>query len=425
MDARMKVDRAATRLLMSYPFWGSLFLGFNIEETTSVRKTVTNGAYLKYNPQYVLDEDDDILCTTLAHECEHKALLHNFRRGQRDQRLWNVACDYVINAHLKSAGFTLGADWLYDPQFDGMSEEEVYDFLNQHPEEQPDDACECGGLEDHPSVGQSGKGDEGDEDGGADGSDMMHFPGTDDEDGDEDSDGEGDGEEPDGSASDGQQPIATPSIGQSEADIRVEVSQARDFAHAQAGLLPGDMERAVEELLNPKIRPEEVLQQFMEQCAADDFSWLSPDRRFLNHGMYLPGMQSEGIREFVIAVDASGSVNQPMYDHFASIISKIAQDLPFETLHVLFCDTAVRRADTYTKADLPIDCQVKAGGGTRFSPVFEHLEREGIIPSGLVYLTDLQCSDFPEPPLYKVLWLVDGTRDKVPFGDVLNVEDFR
>jgi predicted metal-dependent peptidase len=326
-----------------------------------------------------------------------------------------MACDFVINSHLLSAGFAIGGDWLYDPQYDGMSEEEVYDHLNQHPEDQPEDSCACGGLEDHPSTGQGEQGEEQSSDGDyQDGED-------------EDGDGNGAGEQQSQDGSDRpQHGGATPAIGQTEADIRMEVSQARAFAHAQAGLLPGDMERAVEQLLNPKIRPEEVLQQFMEQCAADDFSWLSPDRRFLNHGMYLPGMQSEGVREFVIAIDASGSVNQPMYDHFAAIMSKIAQDLPFETLHVLFCDTAVRKSDTYCKAELPIDCTVKgAGGGTRFSPVFQHLEREGIQPSGLVYLTDLICHDFPTPPSYKVLWLVDGRRDEVPFGDVLNVENFR
>jgi predicted metal-dependent peptidase len=54
-------------------------------------------------------------------------------------------------------------------------------------------------------------------------------------------------------------------------------------------------------------------------------------------------------------------------------------------------------------------------GGTRFTPVFEWIEKQGGAPDALIYFTDAM-GEFPEhEPPYEVLWLVKG-RGKVPWG---------
>jgi predicted metal-dependent peptidase len=70
-----------------------------------------------------------------VHELLHAALLHHTRGRGRDPRLWNIACDFVVNAWLIEAGIgTLpGVGALYDPRLAGMSAEEVYDLLAENP----------------------------------------------------------------------------------------------------------------------------------------------------------------------------------------------------------------------------------------------------------------------------------------------------
>jgi predicted metal-dependent peptidase len=75
----------------------------------------------------------------LVHELFHKILLHNTRRGNRDPYVWNVACDYVINAGMKKNGFPITGDkaWLYNAQYDGWLAEAVYADLMKKAKEQP------------------------------------------------------------------------------------------------------------------------------------------------------------------------------------------------------------------------------------------------------------------------------------------------
>ena len=63
----------------------------------------------------------------------------------------------------------------------------------------------------------------------------------------------------------------------------------------------------------------------------------------------------------------------------------------------------------------------KGGGGTDFRPPFEYVEREGITPACLIYLTD-GYGPFPQnPPPYPVLWAM--TTDVVPpWGEYVKVE---
>jgi predicted metal-dependent peptidase len=59
---------------------------------------------------------------------------------------------------------------------------------------------------------------------------------------------------------------------------------------------------------------------------------------------------------------------------------------------------------------------LRGGGGTRFTPLFEWIEREQVCPDLLVYFTDAQ-GEFPgAAPPYPVIWLVKG-RAEVPWGE--------
>lgn len=67
----------------------------------------------------------------LAHEYLHAGLMHHNRCNGRDQYLWNVACDFVINGWLNElqVGAMPEDGLLYDPELKGFSAETIYDML--------------------------------------------------------------------------------------------------------------------------------------------------------------------------------------------------------------------------------------------------------------------------------------------------------
>ena len=89
------------------PFWGVLSLRLAPVEDPSIKTMQTDGISIRYNPGFVTGLSRGLLRTTIAHETMHCAALHHTRRGGRDPRRWNIACDYAINPLLVEAGFEL------------------------------------------------------------------------------------------------------------------------------------------------------------------------------------------------------------------------------------------------------------------------------------------------------------------------------
>ena len=60
----------------------------------------------------------------------HIALMHHTRRGDRDPRLWNLACDFAIDQELTAMGFDV-PDPLIDARFAGLNAEAIYAILKR------------------------------------------------------------------------------------------------------------------------------------------------------------------------------------------------------------------------------------------------------------------------------------------------------
>ncbi|HVO44049.1 MAG TPA: VWA-like domain-containing protein [Aggregatilineales bacterium] len=72
----------------------------------------------------------------MGHELMHVGLLHHVRQEDRDHFIWNLACDFVINAWLidMGVGDMPPRGGLYDARFVGMSANAIYDLLIQDPD---------------------------------------------------------------------------------------------------------------------------------------------------------------------------------------------------------------------------------------------------------------------------------------------------
>ena len=380
METKTKLTKARTRLVLSQPFFGSLALRMGLIENLAIETMATNGRDVYFNPSFVDGLSMDELVGVLAHEVMHPACNHHTRRGGRDAERWNIAADYAINPVLIDNGFTLPEEALLDPAYSGMSAEAIYNRLP------PDQSGGGGqdGTEPNPDPGRCGG--------------VMDAPGK----------------------------AGNPSpaeLASAEAEWRQAVAQSAAIAK-NAGKLPGDLARIVDEVLHPKADWREILRRFVEMSAKQEYRWTPPNRRFVHQGMYLPSCRSEQMPPIAVAIDTSGSVSQSEMNQFAAEITSILEDCTPEEIHVLYCDSRLRNAETFSPHDLPIELHPRGGGGTDFRPPFAWLDEAEIAPVCMVYLTDLYCSSYPEEPAYPTLWVTTtapGHVSEPPFGEVVHM----
>ena len=392
---RKKFVRARITLLNHQPFFGQIALNTPTIFTDSIETMGVDGVSLFVNPKFVEEKSQAELCGVIAHECLHVALLPPTRRGQRDPKKWHVATAHAVNLELLKAlraddGYLmeLPDDCLADPQYDGMSADTIYNRL-------PDDKGDDGG-----DPGED-KGEDGDQPGDQPGNQPGNSPG----------DTGGCGEVFDAPAD--------VSVEELEGQIKRKVVQAAHSARAQ-GKLPGNMESMIDDMLKPVVDWKSKLREHFERVFPSDYSWMRPNRRFLHEGLYLPGVEKDGTGHIVVGVDTSSSVSDDEIKQFIGEINSICEDVVPEKVTVIYCHTNVWAVDEF-EADEDFTVRPRRGGGTEFVPVFEEVEKRGIQPKALIYLTDLGCNGYPTTPSYHVIWGATDRYSTPPFGEVIDV----
>ena len=181
--------------------------------------------------------------------------------------------------------------------------------------------------------------------------------------------------------------------GPSPADIAAEeqawdeaMHQAASLAKAQ-GRMPGAVEETVRGAHATTVDWRTLLRRYMTDASKSDYSWSMPNRRFIDSGLYLPSIRSEGIDTIAVIVDTSGSLPAATLAEFWAEVREIANELQPERVILLQVDAAVQDAAEYAAADLPDEIAIRGRGGTDFRPGFAWLEEHDIQPGVCLYLT--------------------------------------
>ncbi|MBU1067600.1 hypothetical protein KKE60_07410, partial [Patescibacteria group bacterium] len=218
---------------------------------------------------------------------------------------------------------------------------------------------------------------------------------------------------------------AEPQGASSEQVWKQRVAQAANQARMQ-GKLPGHLATLVEEVLYPTVDWRDLLRDFVQTAAKNDYRLMPPNKRYLWWPMYLPSLKGEHL-EIAIAIDTSGSIWNKLLAKFYSEVRGIALEYESWVIHLFLCDAQMHdyRAISSEDEDEDWPKEMKGRGGTSFVPVFEAIEEKGLWPSCLVYLTDL-AGIFPQgAPDYPVIWLTTRPEADVPFGDKIHMEETR
>ena len=409
-ESARRVSGCVTALLREQPFFGSLALRLPIRADATRETVASDGREIRYSPRWVAEAQAHVIETAMARVVLACALKHHTRRGERDPERWQRASQLVTHGLLRDAGFTLPPD---AEAWDGISVEQPYDRL---PEPDPDDGDgDCGGNvpsgnggagapDSPPSTDPGG----GDDSGRSDDSDPPDGDGQDtDADAPPSSDPSGTGEIMDAPADGGQG-----GAGPSPADIAEEeqawdeaMHQAASLAKAQ-GKLPGAVEETVRGAHASTVDWRTLLRRYMTDASKSDYSWSLPNRRFIDSGLYLPSIRSEGIDTIAVIVDTSGSLPARTLAAFWAEVREVTAELQPERVILLQVDAAVQDAAEYAAADLPDEIAIKGRGGTDFRPGFAWLEEHDIQPGVCLYLTDMLCSSYPETePPYTTIWV--------------------
>jgi len=201
---------------------------------------------------------------------------------------------------------------------------------------------------------------------------------------------------------------------------------AAGIAAAKAmGKLPAELQRALTDILTPKVDwREHIKSLFARKVGSGAFDWARPDRRLITRDIYAPGRSGFGAGTVVVGIDTSGSVGSKELDMFMAEVSGILEEIKPKRLVMIWCDAAVNRIDECEDiSDLNTIRRKGApgGGGTSFIPVFEAVAKEGLEPEALVYLTDGMGSFPRAAPAYPVIWGNIYKGSKYPWGDVVDI----
>ena len=139
------------KLFLTNPRAFHRLLRIPIYERKLIRTAATDGNRIFFNVSFTKQLSDKDLRGVLIHEFLHILCKHRLRRGDFHPRLWNTACDYVINGWIMQSDrygkdFTLPINVLYHPLYsygEFSAEEVAQDLMNRgwKTDEPPDYDC--------------------------------------------------------------------------------------------------------------------------------------------------------------------------------------------------------------------------------------------------------------------------------------------
>lgn len=123
------IDNIKNKMLIKYPFFGSVIANVEIKEEKSIPTAGANLNTIYYNPDYLSSLSKDEQVFVFSHEVCHIAFNHILRSKEKDPYIWNIATDAVINAFLQNDGLKIVEGGIDMPDAINYDAEELYEKL--------------------------------------------------------------------------------------------------------------------------------------------------------------------------------------------------------------------------------------------------------------------------------------------------------
>jgi predicted metal-dependent peptidase len=364
------IDRAKLRIMgeKQTTFYSALLSMLDIIIDTDIPTAATNGLYIKFSPDFLDTLSNEEILGLIMHELEHVVNGHCDYELYKKQNLCpdklNEAQDHYINLNLLAKKYQLPKSRLADAQYKGLSSMEIYHKLPKN------------GPKMDPSL-----------------KDVIVSP-------------------PDGMSPQEHAERVLNNVVKSV----IIAEQANDH-----GSVPGHLARELQDILSPKLPWQTILQQYLTEFIAEDYSMRRPNKRFMPD-WYLPTIQGEGLGHLVMGCDVSGSMSNEDISEIWNEYSYIFETLNPATAHIQTFDTRVHLDKTYECGDFIPEFELKGGGGTDVQPLLDAIREED--PKFALIFTD---GYFDTPNMddidVDVFWIIKGNPEfTAPHGVVIHFE---
>ena len=351
--------------------------------TTDVDRAATDGFSIYYNPHWFVTIPHKERVGIVVHETWHVCLNHcKFQRASRmtnhDPKLWNIACDGVINNFVLDAGFKLPKDRIDMPEARGQSTEKVYRDLLEKQERNEDIPDLSDALSDirepDPNAQQQEQG-EGE-------SDKLDIP-------------------------------------QELKAILARAALTARLAGEDAGNLSAEMKFMLDNLLNPKLPWTRLMERYFNASIKTSYSFSRPNRRHYPR-LYLPTRSGKTLEKVNMAIDMSASVSNTEIAQFVSEVIDVLTKVKPKKLMLVEFDTRVRQVTQLRDPSQLRKHEFVGRGGTFINPVIDYQNEN---PSEvLVIFTDGRFYPPTARTRSAVLWVIyNNPSFAADFGKVIHV----
>lgn len=377
-ELNREMDRVKSKVFMgnSSAFLGSLMCSLNFSWDESIPTACTDGLNLKFNPEFFMSIPPDTRKTVLLHELWHVAKMHSIRRGDKDPKVWNEACDIRINNDLENEGcsFETVENCWKDQSIDYngiLCEEEIYNLLIQG------------------KIPKSKTGSWGDQSGQGDLEETIEI---------------------------------TNIVKQQIINAVAQAVQQATLA-GQAGTIPGGIKTTLDSFLAPIIPWTSALWDFFTELEEENYSYKHVNRRYLALDMLMPGKYKDEskLADLAYFIDVSGSITDEQALRCNSEIKYIQQEIKPGKLTVIQFDTEIQDIRVFLE-DEPFDkIEIIGRGGTCLRCVKQYIDKHK--PTAAVIFSDLECDPMQKPEDdIPVVWIVLGNYGFKPsFGKVIHI----
>ena len=351
---------------ISLTFLASIMLSLRFKWDDSNKFGYVDGECIALNANTFESLPEEERIGLILHEVLHVALNHLFRLKDLDPGKFNHACDYVINNYLDSRGYKFPPTPCLNHDYDDLSAEQIYDLIPEPLEE--------------------------------DGYDII-FSNEENKDGDNTRDGK--------------------ALKDKVDSMLIRANTSAILAKSY-GDLPGELNRYIDELLNPVLPWNQIIQEYASEYAQEDFSFAKVNRRHMPE-FVLPSLYSEAVCRLAVAIDSSYSVTQEELTSFVTEAESIREMVKPISMDIISFDTEINGIWHLLPDDDISDVKIEGGGGTDLQPVFDYYNKHEPALTVLIVFSDLECYQIQEEPDYDVIWvIVNNPNATVKFGKTIH-----
>lgn len=394
-DVLDRIIVARVGLLLRHPFFGNMATRLRIQAADDWLPTAAvDGRNLYFNTQFFNAMSNKEIEFVIAHEILHCVFNHLERRDDRDPMLYNIACDYKVNNLLvrdRIGEKPKLVDCFQDFQYDDDTSEEIYDKLYENAEKI--DISELGELLDE----------------------HLDLEGDDSDGTSKDSDGKS-----------GKPKYSKEEMAKIKDEIKESMMQASQAAGA--GNTPGEIQRMIKELTEPKMNWREILRQQIQSTIRNDYTWARPSRKGWHSGAVLPGMNNDETIDVAIGLDMSGSIGDDQAKDFLSEIKGIMDEYQGYNIKLWCFDTQVYNDQDFSAdggEDL-LEYDIQGGGGTDFDANWIWMKENDYVPKKFIMFTDgYPWGSWGDEDYCDTVFIIHSNHDKnleAPFGVTAHYE---